>query len=72
MSYEKDNTIINLPAKVGEQVTSKTYCLVLWLEEYKVDGVSQPQNDDQGKTFTGRVTFNATSGSGEKLEAKFN
>lgn len=71
-SGQTDNTVISLPAKTGEVAPSVTYCLVLWLEEYKVDGVSQPQNEDQGKTFSGRVTFNATSGSGERLEAKFN
>ena len=70
---QTDNTIISIPAKVeGEDAPTATYCLVLWLEEYKVGGVSQSQNEDQGKTFAGKVTFNATTGSGEKLEAKFN
>ena len=51
--------------------TSTTLYLVIWLEEYKVDGVSASQNDDIGKRFTGKVTFNAVAGAGEKLEAKF-
>lgn len=72
-SGQEDNTKITLPAKVGETTQSKTYCLVLWLEEAKDEnGNPQPQNEDQGKTFSGRVTFNASTGSGEQLEAKFN
>lgn len=65
-----ESTTISLPA--GDQESqSVTLYLVIWLEEYKVEGVSAPQNDDVGKTFTGKVTFNATSGTGEKLEATF-
>ena len=68
-NYNESDTI-SLPA--GDVTpTSKTLCLVMWLEEYKVDGKPAAQNDDIGKTFTGKVTFNATSGTGERLEATF-
>ena len=56
----------------GEEAPSKTLCLVMWLAEAKdAMGNSIEQNVDQGKTFAGKVTFNA-AGSGEKLEASFN
>ena len=63
-NIDESNTI-SLAA--GDQTaTSITLYLVLWLEDSGAE-----QNQDIGKTFTGKVTFNATSGTGERLEATF-
>lgn len=61
---DESNTISLAAGDVTAQ--SKTLYLVMWLED-----TGAPQNDDIGKTFTGKVTFNATSGTGERLEATF-
>lgn len=67
-----NNTITIAGKEEGQTAPSETICLVMWLAEAKDgNGVAIEQNVDQGKTFAGKVTFNA-SGSTETLEASFN
>lgn len=70
-SGQTDNTILKLAAKEeGQDAPTAKLCLVLWLEDTKA-----PQDMDQGKTFTGKVTFNAsssTAGGTQELYAIFN
>ena len=71
---ENMNTTIKIAGKEeGLDAPTARLCLVIWLEEAKnAEGKPVEQNNDQNRTFAGKETFNATTGSGEVLEANFN
>lgn len=61
-----DDTVLSIGEGSAGSPVYATYYLVIWL-----DDTGLPQNDDIGKTFLGRVTFNAVNGSAGTLQATF-
>lgn len=65
-SGTQDDTVLKMTAGSAENPVYATYYLVIWLHD-----TGSEQNADIGKTFLGKVTFNAVNGSGGVLQATF-